>query len=327
MDFKKSGVIVTTREYEAVAEILSLPENYFKKNDKILSIGEGFSNFVQKLRDDEIEAFGLDPVYRIHGEEVNGEKIDIFDTSPAFLENKVNKVFSGAYFSNIKNTNPREPVSDKNGGIFLPSEEKFKLNPESLVAGSVYKIPFEEESFDKILLSRSFEHINFEKALPELMRVLKKDGEIRIGAPIIFILNNAKKLISKQFKVEEYSYEKNGTKRDENGFRLNYYFKENLNLGNSFNMLKDDEGISVYLEVQRASENKMDKAEAFFLENQCHGDKVVSVSSFVIRKDSVRPKFEEKDEIKIMKLQKKEKSIQSSTFGEMFSLEDLKKDE
>jgi len=48
-------------------------------------------------------------------------------------------------------------------------------------------IPFKDETFDSILCTQVFEHVeNIETIINELYRILKKDGKILITAPFIF---------------------------------------------------------------------------------------------------------------------------------------------
>jgi len=62
--------------------------------------------------------------------------------------------------------------------------EKAKEKGIKVIQGSVYKIPFKENSFDKVHLSEVIEHLlDTNKALKEILRVLKPGGELIITTP------------------------------------------------------------------------------------------------------------------------------------------------
>lgn len=60
------------------------------------------------------------------------------------------------------------------------------------VVGSVYELPFENESFDIVLCMVVMEHLEDPKsAIAEMKRVLKKGGKILVSVPFLFPIHDA----------------------------------------------------------------------------------------------------------------------------------------
>jgi len=81
-----------------------------------------------------------------------------------------------------------EIISKKNKVIGMELSEgavkKAKEKGLKIIRGSVYKIPIKENSFDKVHLSEVIEHLlDTDKALKEILRVLKPSGELIITTP------------------------------------------------------------------------------------------------------------------------------------------------
>ena len=55
------------------------------------------------------------------------------------------------------------------------------FNNDLIKKGSIYKLPFEEETFDAVFLFEVLQHTYIESALDEVYRVLKKGGSLYIG--------------------------------------------------------------------------------------------------------------------------------------------------
>ena len=67
-----------------------------------------------------------------------------------------------------------------------------KINPDlSLDLGNIYKLPFKDKSFDLVLCTEVFEHLdNSKKALKELARVSKKYIFLSVpNEPLFFLMN------------------------------------------------------------------------------------------------------------------------------------------
>ena len=151
-----SYIVVTDRLYKDVRDGLRLPDNYFRgANGVVLSVGEGLSDFAKVLqsKNKHIEVFAVDPIYELGG--------SLFDKTKR-KENALNQAY-GEYVNSLL-------VGDST----LP-------DPHRVAANSVYKLCFPDKTFTNILSHRAFEHIDFSRALPELLRVLKPGGEIRMG--------------------------------------------------------------------------------------------------------------------------------------------------
>lgn len=63
------------------------------------------------------------------------------------------------------------------------AREKIKSSNVVFEVANVEKLPFESESFDIIAGKSILHHLNLEKTLPELKRVLKKEGRIFFSEP------------------------------------------------------------------------------------------------------------------------------------------------
>jgi SAM-dependent methyltransferase len=77
-----------------------------------------------------------------------------------------------------------------------------KRDREKMVAGSVYQLPFADQSVDLILAHRLFEHIVFPEALPELLRVIKPGGEIRLSGIRLYVFPNANPPLVSQYELD-----------------------------------------------------------------------------------------------------------------------------
>jgi ubiquinone/menaquinone biosynthesis C-methylase UbiE len=79
-------------------------------------------------------------------------------------------------------------IANKNKVIGMELSEgavkKAKERGLKALQGSIYKIPFKDNSFDKVHLSEVIEHLlNTDQALKEILRVLKPNGELIITTP------------------------------------------------------------------------------------------------------------------------------------------------
>lgn len=156
-------VKVTPREYAVVRQGLRLPGNYFSTGDKVLSVGEGLSDFARKLHENyDVNVISVDPIYALG--------LKLFHKDPMVVE----RILTEAYGTYV------ELMSADGWGVNY-SERLPLPDPKRVIAGSVYKLGFPDNSFSKILSYRMFEHIDFALALPELLRLLKENGEIRMG--------------------------------------------------------------------------------------------------------------------------------------------------
>lgn len=188
----KEKTIVACRDYESVLNGLKIPDDYFVEGEKVLSVGEGFSNFSKKLHEEKsVDSIAIDPIYEIHGKTIKNEdgteeKINIFQSDPKKIAESLYKFYGHSVrFDDIRGEGTFE---------FPNGEEIPLLDPERSIAASVYKLPFPDNHFDKIVSYRVFEHIDFSKALPELLRVIKEGGEIRMAGLCLSVFPSKKKL-------------------------------------------------------------------------------------------------------------------------------------
>ena len=170
--------VVSNRKYEEVSRDLRLPENCFSPNSRVLSVGEGLSGFASKLKQEGIEIVALDPIYSM-GRELFGKSIP--DTEKIIQNRYKGRVkFVDYRFEKIASDQPEEP----------------------LIAGSVHSMPFPDDTFTHVFGHRIFEHVDLSEVLPEMVRVLKKGGEIRLGGVMLSALAEEKKLLAGMYQYD-----------------------------------------------------------------------------------------------------------------------------
>lgn len=157
----KEETVVTLRGYDEVRQDLFLDVDGIQEGSRIVSVGEGFSDFAQTLQHEtHTRVLAIDPVYGYahpqDGVELASQKI----------EN-----------AGVGRINRLEQVVVK---PFPPG----KL-PE-FAAASVYDLSFiPDGAIDLVLANRVLEHVDASKAIPELVRIVRPDGEVRLGTPSI----------------------------------------------------------------------------------------------------------------------------------------------
>jgi len=165
---------VTGREYEFIRDDLRLPKDYFPPQAKVISIGEGLSNFARQLHEKEgVDIIAVDPIYAVRG---------VLNKTPRTPE-EISKIFTKEFSKSVYLTK------------FQEGEKITGPNPEQAVAASVYDLPFKDASFDRVLSYRLLEHIDALPAFVEMIRVLKPEGEIRMGGALINALPHQNKLL------------------------------------------------------------------------------------------------------------------------------------
>lgn len=92
------------------------------------------------------------------------------------------------------------------------------INPDSnknVLKGDIYKLKFENSSFDSVLATEVFEYLEDPKqAISEIYRILKKDGILLLSAPLIYKVHedlvryteNFWKKLLKDFSKIEFHY-------------------------------------------------------------------------------------------------------------------------
>jgi len=170
---------VSERTYEQYIGKLHIPEEYLKNRGIVLDIGAGFANFAQKANErfgkTGTKAYAIDPVYTFFDGDF--EKFEAsLEGSGLFLEFGYGR------------------TSQEGKGLEEIKQEMKRLYDEfyreatqsgSYIAGSHQDLPFKNESADLIVGNNSVLRFNNReiviRALNEIIRVLKTDGEARIG--------------------------------------------------------------------------------------------------------------------------------------------------
>lgn len=254
---KEGTVSTTARPFEFVELASRLPEGYFAPGMKVLSIGEGLSGFAKGLHDQfQVDVVAADPIYSL-GDKVVGRSPD--ETKKAIK----------AEWGGLINFNPFE---SKELGSSMQNEVLPQIDKSKLVAASVYELPFRNEHFDKIISHRLVEHIDLAKALPELLRVLKPDGEIRMAGVQMFA-------IPEQFRLL-----KSGLRAVEGGGPWRSIVEEVIrgNIPQTFEWLVGNPGVKTYVVFDR-----LPRIHVSLLDNNMRG--VCNAGIMVFRKDNITP--------------------------------------
>lgn len=154
--------IVTARNFETVCANLHLQPEHIR-GCSVLSVGEGLSDFGFTLQ----QQYGatvtvIDPAY----EWINPD-------TPLEQADQILKNHQVGFLGGLTNSWDKEREANKLFDRALPSVMK----------GSVLNLPFPDQSFDLITANRLLETVPMVQALTEMLRVIKRTGEIRIGQP------------------------------------------------------------------------------------------------------------------------------------------------
>jgi SAM-dependent methyltransferase len=178
-------VKITPRTFEEVKIWLHTPEDYFESGEKVLSVGEGLSDFARKLHEEGVNSYATDLIY-VFGK--NATNLDGIDKAVS-IYNK-NKT-SGPLLTTLDNRTRLVPskFGDAQNG------------PEiGRIAGAdSAKLPFASESMDKVIGNFLMPYVDWKKTIPEFMRVLKPSGEIRL-AGVELVLDHERKFIYPDYR-------------------------------------------------------------------------------------------------------------------------------
>ena len=98
--------------------------------------------------------------------------------------NKISKYATGKILDIGFSLMPNKYLKGEVIGLDINKPEVLPSNYNIFIQGSIYSIPFKENTFDTIVLSGIIEHLeNPLKALKECNRVLKPNGKILIETP------------------------------------------------------------------------------------------------------------------------------------------------
>ncbi|MFT5703000.1 MAG: malonyl-CoA O-methyltransferase [Rickettsiales bacterium] len=159
------------------------------------------------------------------------------------------------------------------------STEMLEKNPfdTTKIVADIENLPFEENSFDLAISSLSFQWLNnLEEAIPQILKTIKKDGELYfsiLGSESLKELKIAKKSCEIEFSINEFKSEENlrDVLKDFN-FTMQ---KEEIILDyqNCFELLKSMKKIganyssSNNLEKNNLNKSKLELINNFYLKN------------------------------------------------------------
>ena len=239
-------VFVSAETYEKVVEEARLPMSYQTPNSTVLSVGEGLSNFTKRLQQKGVRAYALDPIYSLGATLFQHEQPSTVDQS---LLNR---------FGGLVRFNRRWLHTDRK--IDLP-------DPSTVIAGSVYDLPFQNNSFDLIIANRVYQHIDLAAALPELVRVMKPHGEIRISGALLHAQPEQRKLFPLGFTFSD-------------NFRQ-YQPVSGIRVNEAMEWLGSEQDLSSYTVLNGIPKN----------DELCEYHGMYSAGILIIRKDDQTPKI------------------------------------
>ncbi len=181
----KEKIIVTARSFEEVMTDLRLPDSYFTPNQKVLSVGEGLSSFASTLKEKGVSCVAVDQIYALGSRLLDSQTM-------AEAEDELN-------LSSQKPIHVAQMDIDNRQGDLVIRERRPDI--DQMVAADAAALPFPNECFDVVVAEYLTLYVDLEKTIPELIRVLKPGGEIRLGGVGLGLLIN-QKIIDDKFNVE-----------------------------------------------------------------------------------------------------------------------------
>ena len=166
---------ITGRKSATVENELSLDLKTIPPGATVVSFGEGFSDFAVRLQEKrpDISVVAIDRLYAHANPKDSPEEIKRKLKTAGFEP----QVWSGNQWSDA------------------PSRASTAEKQPLYIASDLYKLALADASVDVVYLNHVLEHIDFGKALPELLRVVKENGEIRFGGTPFTIKNKDGKFV------------------------------------------------------------------------------------------------------------------------------------
>ena len=91
---------------------------------------------------------------------------------------------AGEDFAHFENNGAKEVYGIDNSEFMINKVKRIVKNPENVVFADVYQLPFPDAKFDIIIAKHSLHYLtNFDGALKEIVRVLKKEGRFVFTVP------------------------------------------------------------------------------------------------------------------------------------------------
>lgn len=159
---------ITARPFAEVVEDLGIDIAEIKSGESILSIGDGLSEFPDELakRSGSVVT-SADPVYSY---------VSPYDS----LDEAKRKL----WVAKERDPSLGHLEITSHWGWSTPKQSESRV---TRVADSVYRLSFDNKTFDQVLLDEVIQYIDLKMALPEMIRVLKSGGEIRFGRPVMWV--------------------------------------------------------------------------------------------------------------------------------------------
>jgi len=247
-------VIVTSRSYEEVMTDLHIPESYFTPGQRVLSVGEGTSSFARTLREKGVDCIAVDIIYAL------GNKL--FDSKT--------KIEAEDELNLVSHKRIQYRGDQKMAGV----ADSINLNQEGpeidqMVAADTAKLPFPDNTFDVVVADYLTLYVDLEKTIPELIRVLKPGGEIRLGGVGLRILL--------KHKIIDENFYGNGH---------NKYFSPACKMSEAFSWLGQQENITVWALLDNYVSGYSKSCDYNGIFRKEIGEVPYSSGTIIIKKDS-----------------------------------------
>lgn len=178
--YEQQGVAMTCRSFKEYMDMFMLEEEGLR--GPVLDVAAGASSFTRELNKKDIFTVAVDPLYKNTPETLEQRGFREIEEAADKLD-QVSHLYHWNYYDSIENHRNHRQVSLS---LFI---EDFKSDRcrGRYVAGALPHLPFPDETFSLVLCNHflflyeeQFDPEFHYAAVKELLRICKKDGEVRI---------------------------------------------------------------------------------------------------------------------------------------------------
>lgn len=201
--YEQTGVAMTSRSFQEYRDMFVLQEEDFRKGP-VLDVSAGASSFTSELKNQGYQAFAVDPLYTNSSEDLKVRGLKEIEESTEKLAG-VSYLYDWSYYDSLENhqMNRKHSLTQ-----FISDYERYKNNGR-YVAGKLPNLPFANDTFSLIICNHFLflyeEQFDFDfhyAALKELLRICKRDGEVRVYPTVGFDHKTYRKMDSLQRALE-----------------------------------------------------------------------------------------------------------------------------
>jgi SAM-dependent methyltransferase len=185
--YPQMGVAMTCRSFEEYHDMFQLNDQVLHRGP-ILDVASGASSFTAEARRQGLNAYAVDPLYRLSYDEISALGKKEQEEVTGKLKG-LQHAFDWSYYGSLERHHKGRVASLKRflEHYRLDREGEQQDSPSIYRAGSLPQLPWENESFSFILCShflflygQSFDDPFHLSSIRELVRLLKPGGELRI---------------------------------------------------------------------------------------------------------------------------------------------------